>query len=248
MHLVFSKPVSAIYKNLRDHAITASNGRVPAEGRVNGSSAEWKVTVAPSSREAVTVIVSGGSDACRQRDTVCTEDGRWLSNSPSVTAEGPPAVSLTAELDGVPEEHDGKSTFTFGLTFSEEPRVSYRTMSHPLSASVRGPAAMSVSDARVEEAASAAVAFAVTLSRAASDRVTVDYQTRDGSAQGGEDYGATSGMLTFSAGTTTKTIAVAVLDDADDEGEVDVHAGAVERVAGVAGGGRGDRGISRTRT
>ena len=63
-----------------------------------------------------------------------------------------------------------------------------RPLSHALSASVRGPAAMSVADARVEEAAGAAVAFAVTLSRAASDRVTVDYQTRDGSAQAGEDY------------------------------------------------------------
>ena len=142
---------------------------------------------------------------------------------------------LTAEFDNVPDAHDGESPFTFGLTFSEEPAVGYRTLrdsafdvsggavrkarrreqgsnrsweitvepdshtdvsirlpetgscsasgaictgdgrplSHALSASVRGPAAMSVSDARVEEAAGAAVAFAVTLSRAASDQVTV---------------------------------------------------------------------------
>ena len=78
---------------------------------------------------------------------------------------------------------------------------------------------MSVSDARVEEAAGAAAAFAVTLSRVASDRVTVDYQTRDGSAQAGEDYRAASGTLTFAAGESTKTVEVAVLDDAHDEGE-----------------------------
>ena len=59
----------------------------------------------------------------------------------------------------------------------------------------------------------------MTLSRAASDRVTVDYQTRDGSAQAGEDYRAASGTLTFSAGASTKTIEGAVLDDAHDEGE-----------------------------
>ena len=280
LRLVFSEAVAATYRNLRDHAITATNGAVRKSERVNGSSAEWNVTVAPSSREAVTVSVSGGSDACSQGDAVCTEDGRRLSNSPSVTVEGPPAVPLTAELDGVPGEHDGESTFTFGLTFSEEPQVSYRTLrdeafdvdggavrnarrrqsgsdlsweitvepsshrdvsvrlpetgscsasgaictsdgrplSHPLSASVRGPAAMSVSDARVEEAAGAAVAFAVTLSRAASDRVTVDYRTRDGSAQAGEDYRAASGTLTFSAGESSKTIEVGVLDDAHDEG------------------------------
>ena len=121
--LVFSEPVSASYKNLRDHAIRASNGTVRAAGRVNVGSAEWKVTVAPSSREAVTVSVSGGWDACRQGDAVCTEDGRRLSHSPSVTVEGPLAVPVTAEPDGVPGEHDGDNTFTFGLTFSEEPRV-----------------------------------------------------------------------------------------------------------------------------
>ena len=57
---------------------------------------------------------------------------------------------------------------------------------------------MSVSDARVEEAVGAAVAFAVTLSRAASARVTMDYRTQDGSAQVGEDYEAGSDTLTFS--------------------------------------------------
>ena len=57
-----------------------------------------------------------------------TEAGRRLSNSPSVTVEGPPTVPLTAELDGVPEAHDGESTFTFGLTFSEEPKVGYQRL------------------------------------------------------------------------------------------------------------------------
>ena len=76
LRLVFSEAVAASYRNLRDHAITATNGAVRKSERVNGSSAEWNVTVAPSSREAVTVSVSGGSDACSQGDAVCTEDGR----------------------------------------------------------------------------------------------------------------------------------------------------------------------------
>ena len=281
LRLVFTEAVTAGYRNLRDQAVTATTAAVRKVARVNGSSAEWEVTVAPSSSDAVTVSVSGGSAACRQGDAVCAEDGRRLSNSPSVTVAGPPTVPLTAELDGVPAEHDGERTFTVGLTFSEEPRVGFRTLrdeafevdggavrqarrrqsgsnvswtitiqpsshqdvsvrlpgtgncsasgaictddgrplSHSLSASVRGPAAMSVSDARVEEAVGAVVAFAVTLSRAASDQVTVDYRTRDGSAQAGEDYEAASGTLTFQAGESSKTIEVTVLDDAHDEGE-----------------------------
>ena len=87
------------------------------------------------------------------------------------------------------------------------------------SASAQGLAALSVSDARAEEAAGAAVAFVVTLSRAASDPVTVGYATRDGSARAGEDYAAASGTLTFEAGETSKTVAVEVLDDAHDERE-----------------------------
>ena len=74
-------------------------------------------------------------------------------------------------------------------------------------------------DARAEEAVGAAVAFAVTLSRPASEPVTVDYATRDGSARAGEDYAAASGTLTFVAGESSKTVEVAVLDDAHDEGE-----------------------------
>ena len=87
------------------------------------------------------------------------------------------------------------------------------------SSSAQNLAALSVSDARAEEAAGAAVAFAVTLSRAASEPVTVDYATRDGSARAGEDYTAAGGTLTYAAGESSKTVEVAVLDDAHDEGE-----------------------------
>ncbi len=82
-----------------------------------------------------------------------------------------------------------------------------------------GPAALSVADARVEEAEDAVLAFAVTLDRAASGTLTVDYATSDGTATAGEDYTATSGTLSFQAGDTEKTITVAVLDDDHNEGE-----------------------------
>ena len=65
--------------------------------------------------------------------------------------------------------------------------------------------------------AGAVLAFAVTLSGAASRTVPVDV-TSDGSAQAGEDYTAMSGTLTFEAGESGKTVEVAVLDDAHDEG------------------------------
>ncbi len=94
-----------------------------------------------------------------------------------------------------------------------------RPLSNSSSASVIGPVGVSVADARVEEGAGAVLAFAVTLSRAATSAFSVDYATSDGSARAGEDYTAASGTLSFQAGDSSRTIEVAVLDDAHDEGE-----------------------------
>ena len=94
-----------------------------------------------------------------------------------------------------------------------------RPLSTSLSATVAGPVGIAVADARVEEDAGALLAFVVTLSRAASRVVTVDYATADGTAQAGVDYTAASGTLTFPAGASSQTVEVAVLDDAHDEGE-----------------------------
>ena len=94
-----------------------------------------------------------------------------------------------------------------------------RKLSNSNSATVAGPVGISVADARVTEDAGAVLAFVVTLTRAASGRVTVDYATSEGSAQAGVDYTAANSTLTFAAGESSKTIEVAVLDDAHYEGE-----------------------------
>ena len=85
-------------------------------------------------------------------------------------------------------------------------------------ATVAGPLAFSVADASVDEAVGATLDFVVTLSRARASQTTVNYATSDGTAVAGSDYTATSGKLTFAAGTTSKTVKVAVLDDSHDEG------------------------------
>ena len=81
---------------------------------------------------------------------------------------------------------------------------------------------LSVSDASVVEGSN--LEFTVTLSEAASETVTVDYSTSDGTATAdanatdGADYTAASGQtLTFAAGDTTKTISIATGDDTVDE-------------------------------
>ena len=94
-----------------------------------------------------------------------------------------------------------------------------RPLSNSPWARVAGPVGISVADARVEEGAGAVLAFAVTLSRAATSAFTVDYATSDGTALAGEDYTAARGTLSFQAGDSSGIVEVAVLDDAHEEGE-----------------------------
>ena len=74
---------------------------------------------------------------------------------------------------------------------------------------------------RPEEAerdAVVALLFDVVLKPAGTERVMVDYETRNGTAFAGEDYETKSGTLTFEPGETLKTVEVRVLDDTHDEG------------------------------
>ena len=93
-----------------------------------------------------------------------------------------------------------------------------KVLANTATAVVPGPLALSVADANATEGTDPTLDFAVSLSRAASATVTVDYASADGTATAGADYTAASGTLTFRAGETEKKVNVAVLDDAHDDG------------------------------
>ena len=80
------------------------------------------------------------------------------------------------------------------------------------------PPALSVADARGDEDVGA-LEFAVTLSVPSGIEVSVLYATADGSATADSDYAATNGILVFAAGEVSRTIRVAILDDAVAEPE-----------------------------
>ena len=109
----------------------------------------------------------------------------------------------------------GRACGTEGAICTADDKV----LANTATATVQGPPALSVADARAEEGVDATIDFVVTLSRVAAGSVTVAYATTDGSAQAGQDYTATSGTLTFTPGVTTHTIAVPVLDDAHADTE-----------------------------
>ncbi len=95
-----------------------------------------------------------------------------------------------------------------------------RALGNSPSAAVLALPQLSVADAEAEEGPSATMVFEVTLDRAASSSVTVDWATSDGTATAGSDYTAASGTLRFTAGQMRETVTIYVLDDShDDDGE-----------------------------
>ena len=100
VRLTFSEAVAAGYRTLRDTAVQAEHGEVRSANRVNGSSAEWDITVAPSSDQKVLVTLSPGEGACGESGVICTADGRKLSNYAVWVVLAPPAANTPAT--GVP--------------------------------------------------------------------------------------------------------------------------------------------------
>ena len=93
-----------------------------------------------------------------------------------------------------------------------------RALFNTASATVGGPVRIRLKGGRGREGRDESLDFTVSLSRAALDGVSVDYETADGTATAGEDYTAVSGTLVFPPGETERTVPVTILDDAIDEG------------------------------
>ena len=124
-----------------------------------------------------------------------------------ITPAGLGAVTVTVE--------GGRECGSTGAVCTSDERA----LAETLALTVPGPLALSVADADAREGTDPAVVFTLTLNRASSEEVTVDYATADGTARAGQDFSATSGTLTYAAGVTEQSVSVPVLDDATDEGE-----------------------------
>ena len=117
--------------------------------------------------------------------------------------------------DGSPEEDE---TFTVTLSNAVNATIGDGAATGTIQDDDPVPTALSIEDVEGLES-SGALEFPVTLTgdREAGTTVTVDYATADGTATAGSDYAQMNGTLTFSAGETTKTIDVPVLEDGSPE-------------------------------
>ena len=89
--------------------------------------------------------------------------------------------------------------------------------------------------ATVDEGASS-VTLTVTLSHASAQTVTVDVATSDGTATAGADYAPLTQTVSIPAGQTAVTLTVAIVDDAEVEGDETFHVTLSNPQNGVLGG------------
>ena len=82
------------YKKLRDEAFQVENGSVKKAARVaKGRNQRWTISVRPSSSEDVVITLATGA--------VSTESGRALSNTTTVTVQGPAENNPAADASTV---------------------------------------------------------------------------------------------------------------------------------------------------
>ena len=133
--LNFSEVFKIGYRVIRDQAFELSGGTVTAVKRLDNphheadgleANARWRITVAPTGRESVTVTLPATED-CHASGAVCTEGGKKLTNTTSATVSAAAGISVA---DANVDEGSG-DTLDFVVTLEpaagEEVRVDYAT-------------------------------------------------------------------------------------------------------------------------
>lgn len=180
-----------------------------------GSNALFTVTLSTTSQNTVTVQYStvdgngpngamGGSDFVAQSNQVVTF-------APGDTQK---TISIATLADQVSE---GTEEFTVVLAAPNGAAISAGQATGTINDSVVDPPGLSIADAPAVTEGTDSV-FTVTLDRASTGTVTVNYSTIDGNgptgAIGGLDYvSATNQVLTFNPGVTQQSITVSSIDD-----------------------------------
>ena len=221
----------ALYESAERFTLTLSSpqnatlGDSSANGEIVDDDAPPQLSIAGASvveGGAVAFVVSASATS-GQTVTVnyATADGTAVSGEDYQATQGtltfaPGATSATVSVATVDDALDEPAE-KFALTLSSPANATLDVSSAEgwILDDDSGPQ-LSVAGASGTEGD--AVAFVVSASSTGGQTITVDYATTDDNAVAGQDYGAVRGTLTFAPGETRKTVSVATMDDALDEG------------------------------
>ena len=168
-----------------------------------------------ASAEALTVSYATADGTATSADYTGTAAGSLTipANTNTTTWTSSATISVSTTDDTVVEPDE---TFTVSLGSASNVIEVRQTATGTIT---DNDGALSIADASVTEGIDKGglATFTVSLNRALSQQVTVNYATANRTATAPGDYTATSGTLTFAAGETSKTITVPVVDDTIDE-------------------------------
>jgi uncharacterized repeat protein (TIGR01451 family) len=197
---------ATVVTSVRTPALAISDTAV-LEGDAGTTNALFTVLLSPGSTNWVSVrFASANGSATAGADYVAT-DG-LLIFAPGVTSQTVQVPVLGDTLYELDETFLVNLSSPTNAVLASSQGVGTILNDDPVPA-------LSIGDASVVEGNVGTVdaVFAVNLSGASGQTVTVNYYTSDGTATAGSDYLATSGLLTFSPGQTSQTIVVKVVGD-----------------------------------
>ncbi|MCZ4222600.1 Calx-beta domain-containing protein [Pedobacter rhodius] len=162
----------------------------------------------PSSNPTtITYTLSGTAIEGTDYGTIVTKSVTIPAGQTSAT------ISIPVSSDNLVE---GNETIVATLGNSNNPLVGVNTTAATINIIDNNAATVSISSGATINEGDGTATFTVTLSTAVQNAFTVNYATSNGTAVAGSDYTATSGTLTFPAGSAagaTLTFAVPVTDD-----------------------------------
>lgn len=211
--LTLSAPVNAVVSSTATATLTINandtlsfNGNVSAHENSSGAVVTVKLNAPSNDPVTVGYATSNG--------TALAGDDYTPVNGTLIFAPGETSKTITvALLDDV--QGEGSETITLTLTSPTN-----AVLGTPSTATVTINANDLVTwngNVTVHENVGNAT-MTVRLNGPSSQTVTVAYATSDGMATAGSDYTATSGVVTFAPGETSKTVLVPIADDTQGEG------------------------------
>ena len=181
-----------------------SIGNAPAV--TEGDTALFPVTLSVASGKMVTVMY-------RTRDGTATASSDYMATSGELEFE-PGTTRLTVAVPTSDDRMD-EAEENFTVVLSAPTEATLKEDADTAQGTIRDnddPLHLSIADAEAVTEGGTAT-FTVTLSEQSAQEVTVEYETRKGTATAGPDYTAAADTLTFTAGQTTRTIEVATVND-----------------------------------
>jgi large repetitive protein len=188
-----------------------------SEGAAGTTLAAFTVALSAPSGRTVTVSYATADGTATATGSAAGENDYAAAAGQLTFAPGTTSQLVVISVNG-DTYSEGNETFTLNLSGATNASIGDAQGQCTIANDDAQPS-LTISDVTIIEGdtGTSDAVFTVTLSAASGRTVTINYATAAGTATTPSDFAATSGMLSFSPGQTTRTIAVPIIGDVADE-------------------------------